>query len=76
MGHLIKYSAGPAIENLPGQSEGTSFMSRARSPAGVGDRGGRLTVGVVDGDMKTTFSFMSTVIAVVVVIVVVAFVVS
>lgn len=68
--------AGPVIENLPGRFEGIFFMGGGRSPAGVGERKGRSAVGVVDGDMKATFLFTSTVIAVVVVIVAVVFVVA
>jgi hypothetical protein len=68
--------AGPVIENLPGRFEGIFFMGGGRSLAGVGERKGRSAVGVVDGDMKATFLFTSTVIAVVVVIVAVVFVVA
>lgn len=62
--------AGPVVEGLPGRFEGTFFMGGGRSPVGVGECKGRSAVGVVDGDMKATFLFTSTVMAVVVVIVV------
>ena len=66
--------AGPVMDGLPGRFDGTFFMGGGRSPAGVGDRKGRSAVGVVDGDMKATFLFTSTAMAVVVVIVAVVFV--
>jgi hypothetical protein len=62
--------AGPVVEVLPGRFEGIFFMGGGRSLVGVGERRGRSAVGVVDGDMKATFLFTSTVMAVVVVIVV------
>lgn len=62
--------AGPDVEGLPGRFEGTFFIGGGRSPAGVGERKGRSAVGVVEGDMKATFLFTSTAMAVVVVIVV------
>lgn len=68
--------AGPGVEILPGRFEGSFFIGGGRSPVGVGERRGRSAVGVVDGEMKATFLFTSTVIAVVVVIVAVVFVVA
>ena len=68
--------AGPVVEGLPGRLEGIFFIGGSRSPVGVGERKGRSALGVVDGDMKATFLFTSTVIAVVVVIVAVVFVVA
>lgn len=68
--------AGPDVEGLPGRFEGTFFIGGGRSPAGVGERKGRSAVGVVDGDMKATFLFTSTAIAVLVLIVAVVFVVA
>jgi hypothetical protein len=61
---------GPVVEGLPGRFEMIFFIGGSRSPVGVGERKGRSAVGVVDGDMKATFLFTSTVMAVVVVIVV------
>lgn len=68
--------AGPVVEGLPGRFEGIFFIGGSRSPVGVGERKGRSAVGVVEGDMKATFLFTSTVMAVVVVIVAVVFVVA
>lgn len=67
---------GPVVEGLPGRFKGIFFIGGSRSPVGVGERKGRSAVGVVDGDMKATFLFTSTVMAVVVVIVAVVLVVA
>ena len=68
--------AGPVMDDLPGRFEGIFFIGGSRSPVRVGERKGRSAVGVVDGDMKATFLFTSTVMEVDVVIVAVVFVVA
>lgn len=62
--------AGPVVEGLPGRFETTFFIGGTKSSVRVGERKGRSAVGVVDGDMKATFLFTSTAMAVVEVIVV------
>jgi len=61
---------GPVVDILPGWIEGFLFHGAGGPSAGVGDRKGRSTVGVIDGDMEAASLCALTVIIVAVVLIV------